>query len=210
MPFALGASDHERLERQEEYERTVQELLAKGHKGPIRLRRSPPGRDAADASDRHELDCERVIEEQGRVSAIHSRPWHQVPPGATMPLHWLDSTQEGGPVDRPWERAERERKEREEREERERLERMSRANVPPPHRREERYGPIASNPDGDERFRKDRAVWYEHVTGESLEGLALTEQWERVDSIARRFREYTDGRAARQEMPASRFAESYM
>ena len=46
-------------------------------------------------------------------------------------------------------------------------------------------------------------MWYEHVTGESLEGLSLTEQWERVDVIARRFRDYTDGRPARtrEEMP---------
>ena len=51
--------------------------------------------------------------------------------------------------------------------------------------------------DGDEAFRKDRAVWYEHVTGESLDGLPLIEQWARVDVIARRFRAYSDGRATR-------------
>ena len=45
----------------------------------------------------------------------------------------------------------------------------------------ERYGPLANNVEGDEAFRKDRAVWYEHVTGESLDGLSLMEQWERVD-----------------------------
>lgn len=143
-----------------------------------------------------------MIEEQGRISTIHGKPWHQVAPGS-MPVHWLDSTHDGGPVDRPWERAALERQQREEREHRQRLERMARANIPPPHRNEERYGPLASNPEGDDSFRKDRTVWYEHVTGESLEGLTLTDQWERVDSIARRFREYTDGRATRprQAMP---------
>ena len=72
---------------------------------------------------------------------------------------------------RPWEIAEREqrqrevkREEREEREERDRLERMARAGIPPPRRDEERYGPLAQNPEGDETFRKDRRVWYEHVT----------------------------------------------
>ena len=38
-------------------------------------------------------------------------------------------------------------------------------------------------------------MWYEHVTGEPLQGLTLAEQWERVDVIARRFRAYSDGRA---------------
>ena len=40
-------------------------------------------------------------------------------------------------------------------------------------------------------------MWYEHVTGESLDGVSLTEQWERVDVIARRFRTYSDGRTTR-------------
>ena len=33
--------------------------------------------------DLAELDRERTIEEQGRVAAIHGKPWHQVPSGAT-------------------------------------------------------------------------------------------------------------------------------
>ena len=189
----LSATDHERLERRERYDCLAQQLIAKSRSGPLRLQ--PLQR--SDTSDCYELDQERMIEEHGRVSSIHGKPWHLVPPGATLPAHWLDSTQSGGAVDRPWERAERERVERDDREQRERLERMARANVPPPLRAEERYGLIASNQEGDERFRKDRAVWYEHVTGEPLDGLSLTEQWERVDSIARRFREYTDGRKPR-------------
>ena len=98
-----------------------------------------------------------------------------------MRVHWLDSTQGSGPVNRPWEIAERERREREGREERERMERMARAGFLPPRREEERYGPLAHNPEGDEAFRKDRRVWYEHVTGESFEGVSLTEQWQRVE-----------------------------
>ena len=74
---------------------------------------------------------------------------------------------------------------------------MARANIPPPRRDDERYGLLADNSQGDEAFRADRAVWYEHVTGESLDGLTLGEQWECVDVIARRFRAYNDGRAAR-------------
>ena len=119
-------------------------------------------------------------------------------PGATFPVHWLDSTQNGGPVSRPWEIAERERRLQEEREERERLERMQRAGIPPPRRDDQRYGPLAQNPEGDEKFRKDRKVWYEHVTGESLEGASLTEQWQRVDVLARGWRAYSDGRPAKE------------
>jgi hypothetical protein len=48
------------------------------------------------------------------------------------------------------------------------------------------------------RIRKDRCVWYENVTGESLEGVSLTEQWQRVDVLARGWRAYGDGRAGKQ------------
>ena len=189
----LGAPDHERLEQQEEYERVTRELLAKGREGPLRLHRNPPGRDATDASDLHELEREAIHEEHGRISGIHGKPWYQVPRGATMPVHWLDSTQEGGPVYRPWEIAERAQREREEREERERLERMARAGIPPPLRDDpegtyQRYGPLAQNPEGDDRFRKDRRAWYEHATGESLEDVSLSEQWRRAHSLARGWR----------------------
>ena len=175
-----GADDHERF-HQQELRDCVQD----------------------DAADPHELQCDRVLEEQGRIAQIHGRPWDEVPPGSTAPVHWLDSTEEGGPVDRPWERAEHAERQRRERELNERFQRMARNNIPPPHRSDERYGPLANNAAGDEAFRADRSVWYEHVTGESLEGLSLTEQWERVDVIARRFRDYTDGRPARtrEEMP---------
>ena len=162
---------------------------------------APPAAESSDDRyelDSHELEREYINEEHGRISVIHGRPWHEVPPQTTAHPHWLDF------VDRPWERAEqeqeraeREQERREEREHCERLERMTRANLPPPHRDDARYAPLASNAAGDEAFRKDRAVWYEHVTGESLDGLSVAEQWERVDAVARRFREYTDGRAPR-------------
>ena len=159
---------------------------------------APPAAESSDDRyelDPHELEREYINEEHGRISVIHGRPWHEVPPQTTAHPHWLDF------VDRPWERAEQEQeraeREQERREERERLERMTRANLPPPHRDDARYAPLVSNAAGDEAFRKDRAVWYEHVTGESLDGLSVAEQWERVDAVARRFREYTDGRAPR-------------
>ena len=155
--------------------------------------------------DPHELEPDRVLAEHGRIARIHGRPWDEVPQGSTAPAHWLDSTDEGGPVDRPWERAERAKREHEERELRDRLERMARANIPPPRREDERYGPLAGNREGDEAFRMDRAVWYENVTGDSLVELSLTDQWERVDVVARRFREYSDGRPVRprEEMPTA-------
>ena len=67
----------------------------------------------------------------------------------------------------------------------------------PPYREDARYGALTNNSSGNDAFHKDRAVWYEHVTGDSLDGLSLAEQRERVDVIARRFRVYNDGRAPR-------------
>ena len=45
-----------------------------------------------------------------------------------------------------------------------------------PRRGDERYGVLAQNPEGDEAFRKDRRAWYQHVTGESLDGNSVTQQ----------------------------------
>ena len=42
----------------------------------------PPAAAPAD-DDAYELDQERMLEEQGRISAIHGRPWHEVAIGAT-------------------------------------------------------------------------------------------------------------------------------
>ena len=184
----LGAADHERLEEQEQAERLQQE-------------RSEISLAQPDHSDAFELDHERELEEHGRISTVHGRPWHEVPAGSTVPIHWLDH------VDRPWECIERERVQREEREHRERQERMARAGIPPPRRDNERYGPLAQNPEGDEAFRKDRRVWYEHVTGESLQGVSLSEQWQRVDVLARGWRAYSDGRSNKQRSSEAKCGE---
>ena len=37
-----------------------------------------------------------------------------------------------------------------------------------------RYGALTNNSSGNETFHKDRAVWYEHVTGDSLDGLSAS------------------------------------
>ena len=96
-------------------------------------------------------------------------------------------------MDRPWERAEeRAQRERERMARAERLPPLPRED--PPRRDDERYGPLAQNPDGDDAFRDDRREWFERETGESLEGASVTEQWQRVDTYARRFRAYSDGR----------------
>ena len=144
-----------------------------------------------------DLEYDRANAEHGRISHIHGRPWDEVPPNATAPVHWFDSLR------RPWEQEEWEQEQREKREHRERLERMRRANIPPPYREDARYGALTNNSSGNEAFHKDRAVWYEHVTGDSLDGLSLAEQRERVDVIARRFRVYNTmtGRAPRPGMP---------
>ena len=67
-----------------------------------------------------------------------------------------------------------EQEQHEKREQRERLERMRRANIPPPYREDARYGALTNNSSGNETFHKDRAVWYEHVTGDSLDGLSAS------------------------------------
>eukprot|EP00966_Prymnesium_polylepis_P134304 3104477-Prymnesium_polylepis.1 len=116
----------------------------------------------ARSTDAFELQRDSVLEEHDRISEIHGKPWNQVPPESTVPRHWLDNG--------TWEQAERERERREVQEKRERWGRMARADAPPPRRDDPRYGQRADNTVGDESFRKDRAVWYEHVTGESLDG----------------------------------------
>ena len=62
-----------------------------------------------------------------------------------------------------------------------------------PRREHVKYG-LRGDAEGDERFRKDREVWYERFTGRSIAEVSLHEQNELCDVIARRFREYTDGR----------------
>ena len=65
-----------------------------------------------------------------------------------------------------------------------------RAAGPPPLREHYVTGAV-----GDESFQADRASWYEALTGYSLRGDTLAQQNEEFDIIARRFRDYNDGRA---------------
>lgn len=66
---------------------------------------------------------------------------------------------------------------------------------PPPRREHAKYGP-RGDAAGDEIFRADREKWYACFTGRSIADATLQEQNEVCDAIARRFREYTDGRPA--------------
>ena len=66
-----------------------------------------------------------------------------------------------------------------------------RAAGPPPRREQYYFGAVA----GDKRFQNDRAAWYEAFTGTSLGGDTLSLQNEEFDVVARRFRNYNDGRA---------------
>ena len=74
---------------------------------------------------------------------------------------------------------------------------------PPPPTREERERGAGPPPRREQytmygrpdiHFQNDRANWYEKFTGVSLEG-TLAEQNEAFDVVARRFRNYNDGRA---------------
>ena len=73
---------------------------------------------------------------------------------------------------------------------------MERIAGPPPRREQAKYGP-RGDIEGDNKFRRDRAEWYENFTGRSIDEVSLHEQNELCDVIARRFREYTDSRAMR-------------
>jgi len=125
--------------------------------------------------------ADRVLADDERRSLFYLRP------AAEVPAHWA--------VPRDWEPPDYAELARAAREERERIDRMGHAGDHPPHRDDERYGPLADNPAGDETFRADRALWYENVTGESLDGLSLAEQRQLCDAVARRFRSYSDSRA---------------
>ena len=65
-----------------------------------------------------------------------------------------------------------------------------RAAGPPPRRDNLRY---AAGKEGDDTFREDRRQWFEQFTGVPLCG-TVSEQNEKCDAIARRFRGYGDGR----------------
>ena len=69
-------------------------------------------------------------------------------------------------------------------------EERERAAGPPPRREQYYFGAVIGEA---KRFQDDRATWYEAFTGEPLAG-SLTEQNEKFDVVARRFRNYNDGR----------------
>ena len=72
-----------------------------------------------------------------------------------------------------------------------------RAAGPPPRREHTKYG-VRGDAQGNDEFRIDRERWYERFTGQSIAEVSLQEQNELCDVIARRYRAYTDSRAASQ------------
>ena len=106
---------------------------------------------APDESDAYELDQESGLEEQGRTSLIHGRPWHEVPSGATEPKHWLDH------IDRPTDRLA--------------------STSKPQHQRPLSPAPEAANFDNADEFLRERARWFcEHADGNELLGETRREQ----------------------------------
>ena len=135
----------------------------------------------ADYMNFPEQEMEQEMDLRERVAIATGRPWHEAPEDVRMYFalgrHWEADYPDG------------ERRTREQPQE---------PLGPPPLRGDPEYGPRAGNPEGDEQFRQDRTRWYEQYmyTGSSLEGLSLSEQWQRVDRVARAFRADTrDGRA---------------
>ena len=117
--------------------------------------------------------CEQELARQERISSITGRPWHEVPEGAVLPWHWTEDL--GRDVSK-W-----------------RFETVTHVErvqhrEPPPHWDDPAYGPRANNPQGDESFRADHGAWFERVTGESLAGVDLSQQWQRADRVTRAYR----------------------
>lgn len=130
-----------------------------------------------------ECDGDRVLHDDARRSMFYGTPAANLQPGLAAPRDWNErDVLHAREV---------------ERQEQRRLDRAAREGFPPPHRSDARYGPQVQNPVGDDCFRDDRREWYEKCTGDSLEGAPLSEQWRLCDTLARRYRQYTDGRAAR-------------
>jgi hypothetical protein len=117
----------------------------------------------------YECACERWHDEDGRRSSFYVTPAGELPPRAAAPPPGYLGPRYLGPPHGMREQV------------------TERAASPPPHREDKCYGPLASNPNGDEKFRKDRAAWYERTTGQKLSG-SLAEQNEKCDVLARGFR----------------------
>ena len=127
-----------------------------------------------DYENDYEQMCERELERQERIALITGRPWHEAREGAVLPWHWTEDLGRDNSVWR-FETVTR-------------VERVQQRREPPPLRDDPAYGPRASNPQGDASFRADRMAWFERVTGESLEGVDFSQQWQRADRVARAFR----------------------
>ena len=163
-----GPADHERMEQQERLERERRQhrgfITVSVHavSGAVAVELQVAGEDYLNG---YELDCERWLEEDGRRSSFYGKPAGELPAAAAPPpLGYL------GPQHTVREQ-----------------EAPKRVASPPPHREQVRYGPLAQNPVGDAKFRKDRAAWYERTTGQKLAG-TLAEQNELCDALARGFR----------------------
>ena len=148
---------------------------------------------AADLSNGYELRSERAIEDDGRRSIYYGRPAGELPSTAVAPPYgdW-----------EPPDPFERDRRVRLDRLEKLLADRAYAATIPPPRRADAKYTPLKGNPVGTAAFRADRAVWYERITGTDLNGLSLSDQQELCDAVARRFRQYNDGRPERTAMEA--------
>ena len=155
----VGAADHARLEQRAQYDLLAQALLAKGGRGPLRLRLLQVHND--DRSDAYEWDAERALDNDGRRSGFYGTPAGDLPAHAEAPRDW--TPQEQLRMERAQERG------------------------PPPWRDDPRYGPRANNPEGDARFRDDRAEWYQAIMGEPLPN-DLKQQWRLCHAVARRYR----------------------
>ena len=172
--------DRERRRQQEGYvtlalrvQRGVNSTVARGHVS-VQLKVTK-----ADYMNFPEQEMEKEMDLRERVAIATGRPWHEAPEDVRMYFalgrHWEADYPDG------------ERRTREQPQE---------PLGPPPLRGDPQYGLRAGNPEGDEQFRQDRMRWYERYTGNSLEGLSLAEQWQRVHRVARALRADTrDGRA---------------
>ena len=170
--FYEGPNDHNIAERHERRER-----LRREQPGYVQLTLQPRSRRTftavkwtvkvqlqviqEDYNDGYELDQDRWVNEDGRRSHFYGVPAGDLPSSAAAPFGCVPTI--GLPAGKP-------------------------ATVPQPHRDNVAvYGPLANNPDGDRAFRTDRALWYESVTHQRLTG-TVTEQWQKVDAVARSFR----------------------
>ena len=152
--------------------------LVGGVKGPCPISKLPEIEARTvpkiDYENDYEQMCERELERQERIALITGRPWHEAREGAVLPWHWTEDLGRDNSVWR-FETVTR-------------VERVQQRREPPPLRDDPAYGPRASNPQGDASFRADRMAWFERVTGDSLEGVDLSQQWQRADRVARAFR----------------------